>query len=424
MPYEVYSRKTGKWVSPGRPDILDTASTTARVQGIVLAGTPVGSTPPPLATDLPSLAEINWSSLSPAPRENMNNVLGRMTSNARVVMPEDQFEIIGDSATNQYGVFAPKALGFRGAGIGKSIVQLAPDSYVNQTAPPGSSGNGMIRFGPNNSATRVQTSLSDMTFIGADQHTSAGVQLLYAGLFNYYGQDSLWENLKLLAMSRGGGNSPSTGETFAINSFHDINSRYINIEVDGRNADLSQRIGGSPFGCNGSINVYLQDCYFHDSQFSGLTFSVAGSAASPTHIITTLRVKVSQNANHSPIVSGGRFSGFNHEFVTGAISHTLPDITLDNATLWDTNHMDFGGTNGDNPDILIDSPIWHGIGPTWANGAFVVKMYQDQVTPPAVKNTDGSLKTPVIVTGQNPPHQNIDPLTQYACSVGTGYVAP
>lgn len=405
---EIYTKTSDRWTSTGRNPIIDTAIVT----------------PPPVDTELPDLTEISWASLSPVVGEHLGTTLARQTTLARVVMPAITVPIIDDNMTNQYDIFAPKTLGLRGAGIDQTIAQIKANSYTNKIAAPNSAGNGVMRFGPNNSATRVATSLSDMTFIGADQFDSNGNQMLYAGVLNYYGQDAVWENLKFIAMSRGGGNSPSTGETFAINSFKDINSKYINIEVDGRNAALTSRIGGSPFGCNGSHNVYLQDCYFHDSQFSGLTFSVAGSAASPTNIITTLRVKVSQNANHSPIVTGGRFSGFNHEFVTGAISHTLPDITLDNAALWDTNHMDFGGTNGDNPNILIDSPIWHGIGPSWANGAFVIKMYQDQVTPPVVKNTDGSLKTPVIVTGQNPPHQNINPLTQYAVSVGTGYVAP
>lgn len=380
-----------------------------------------------ISSALPVLPEVQFSSLSPVAGEHLGKTLARLSSPARVVMPAGTFAVIGDSDVNNYGIYAPKTLGLRGAGIGKTVAQLAANSYLNKSARPASAGSGVLRFGPNNSSTRQQTTLSDMTWIGTDQVGADGQPMFRAGLLNYYGQDAVWQDLKLVGMSRGGGNSPNTGETFAINSFHDINSRYLRIEVDGTDG-AGNRIGGSPFGCNGSKNVYLEDCYFHDSLYSGLTFSYAGSVASPTDTITTLRTRVAMNANHPNIGSGSRFSGVNHEQVLGKITHTLLDVTLDQASLWDSNHVSIGADTGgpipDNKSVLIDNPIWHGLSPSWANGAFVVKLWGIQVTPPAVKNADGSLKQPVIVTGTNPPAQNINPATQYAVSVGTGYVAP
>jgi hypothetical protein len=393
--------------------IVSTAGETITISYTLTTGAPV----------LPTLNEITWASLSPVAGEHLGITLKRATSNARVAMPAGTFYIIDDADLNNYSVFSPKTLGLRGAGIDKTILQLKPNTFSVKTTRPNQSCKGVIRLGPNSSTVQQQRTMSDLTIIGAEELGTDGLPMFFGGYINYYGYNETWQNVKIVGLNYGGGNSPATGETFGVNMLHDVNSSFYNVEIDGRDIN-GNRVAGSPLGCNGSQNVFLQDCYFHDSLFSGLTFSVAGSVASPTNIVTTNRVRVAQNANHTPLVSGGRFSGFNHEFVTGKITHTQPDILLDNAALWDSSHMSFGGTNGDNPNIEIIAPVWHGASPTWTNGAFTVKMYQDQVTPPVVKNSDGSLKTPIIVSGQSPAHQNIDPDTQYAVSVGTGYVAP
>jgi hypothetical protein len=379
--------------------------------------------PPVTLPDLPTLPEVNYSSLSPAAGEHIGGPLNRLSSNSRVYMPAGTYNIIDNAMTSNYSVYAPKALGIRGDGIDKTILYLVPNSFTYLVARPKQAGGGLMRLGPNGGAVQPVRTMSDLTIIGTTQTGSDGQGMFAGGYQNYYGRGETWQNVKIKGLAYGGGNSPNTGETFAINMYHDIDSVFDFVEVDGRDAS-GKRIGGSPLGCNGSQNVTLRDCYFHDSLYSGLTFSIAGGLGSPTRGVTTLRVKVEQNANHPGVGSGSRFSGVNHEHVAGPVRHTQLDVTLDQASLWDSNHVSWGTQNADNPDMVIDSPIWHGLSPNWANKAFVVSMWGNQVTPPVVKNPDGSLKQPVIVQGQNPPFQNINPLTQYACIVGTGYVAP
>lgn len=410
----------GGWKSPGRPNLG------APVVVDPIDPPPVDPTPPTTGTPsiaLPTIAEVEYSTLNPGAGEHMGTVLARLSSQKRVHMPAGHYPIIGNAMTSGYSVYAPNALGIRGDGIDKTFLELTPNSFKTLAVRPKQAGGGLMRLGPNGGAVQPVRTMSGLTILGTPQAGADGLPMFAGGYQNYYGRGETWQNVKIRGIAYGGGNSPNTGETFAINMFHDVDSLFEFVEVDGRDA-AGNMIAGSPLGGNGSINMTLRDCYFHHSLYSGLTFSIAGSLSSPTTKVTTLRVKVEQNANHPNVGSGSRFSGVNHEHVAGAVRHTLLDVTLDQPGLWDSNHVSWGTSNADNPDMVIDSPIWHGLSPNWANKAFVVSMWGNQVTPPVVKNTDGSLKQPVIVKGQNPPFQNINPQTQYACIVGTGYVAP
>lgn len=378
----------------------------------------------PVIPALPALTEATWASLKPVAGEHLGTTLKRATTNARIVMPAGTYYIIDDVDTNNYSVFSPKTLGLRGAGIDKTVLQLKPNTFTVKAARPNQACKGVIRIGPNSSTVQQQRTMSDLTIIGAVEPGTDNLPMFFGGYINYYGYNEVWENVKIVGLNYGGGNSPATGETFGVNMLHDVNSKFYNVEIDGRDVN-GNRIAGSPLGCNGSQNVYLQDCYFHDSLYSGLTFSVAGSAASPTNGITTLRVRVSENANHPGVGSGSRFSGFNHEFVTGPVRHTQPDITLDQPNLWDSSHMSFGGSNGDNKDIVITAPAWHGLTPAWANGAFVVSIYGDQVTAPTVIGADGSTLQPVGIHASGTTSvQKINPLTQYAVNTSTPLAPP
>lgn len=369
-----------------------------------------GSKYPPL----PSLPTVDFSTLSPTPGEHLGTTLARLKSLQRVKFEDGTYWIIDDAMTNNYSIFAPNNIGWMGSGVDKTILRVKPNSYTRKAVRPKQAGNGM-RIGPNggSSGTRSARTISDLTIIGAPQVGDDGQPMFTGGYMNYYGQGEVWRNVKIRGLNYGGGNSPSIGETFAVNMFHDIDSKIYNLDVDGRDEN-GKMVTASPIGFNNSTNSYLEDCYFHHTMFSGPTWSYAGTPASPSNTVTTLRTRVEQCANHPNAGPGGRFSGLNHEQVLGKILHTQPDITLDQAGLWDSAHISLGTDLADNKEVLIDSPIWHGLSPNWANGAFVIYMWGNQVTPPAVKNPDGSLKTPIFVKGPSPAKQNIDPLTQYA----------
>lgn len=388
----------------------------------------------PVELPLPTMTEYAFSTLSYNPAETLalSKAFNRVpTEHSRVNMPAGTWYVPDNVDVNNYSVYAPKIDAINGAGIDKTIIRETEHSFTYLAARPASPGPNFYRMSRNGGAGQWPTSLSNMTFVGTEQLGADGLPMYRQGIINYFGRDAVWKDIKLVNMSHGGGNSPNTGETFAINMYRDVNSKFYRVEVDGRN-EAGVMTGGSPLGCNNSTNVYLQDCYFHHSLFSGLTFSVAGSVqkpiTTPTDTVTTLRVKVEQNANHPNVGSGSRFSGANHEHVVGKVTHTAFDVTLDQANLWDSNHLSIYNLNGDNPDYFLDSWDWHDLSPAWANKALTVRLSGEQVTPPKVKSRlDGSMLQPVIQMGNPGASSNypsINPRTQYACLVDTNYVAP
>lgn len=381
------------------------------------------------ATPLPAITEVAWSSLAPVAGEHIGKTLKRQTSNARVMMPEGTFWIIDNTDVNNYSVYVPKTLGIRGAGLDKTVIRVKPNSFTYKAVRPAYAGSGLLRYGPNNSTSGVVRTISDVTFIGAPQAGADGRPMFAQGLWNYMGRGEVWQRVKVRGLSYGGGNSPNTGETFMVNDYRTFDSLYEDCDFDGRD-EAGAMVSASPIGFNGSVRPIIRRSYIHHSLYSGLTFSISGdtknvAAATWTTDPTTEDLKIEMNANHPGVGSGGRFSGMNHEWVRGQITHIRPDISLDQAYLWDSNHIGHGCDQLPDNDVpmLVDNPVWNA-SPTWANGAFTVKLWGNQVTLPVVKNADGSLKQAVVVSGENPARRNIDPLTQFAVSVGTGYVAP
>jgi hypothetical protein len=333
-----------------------------------------------------------------------------MTSPARVVLPAGTFWINGLDAS-KYGLNTSKALGFRGAGVDKTIIKMGYNTWKTNTQPPANSGT-LWRNGYNSATARIQSTLSDLTIQGSFQYMDDGTTAMNtAGVVNAYGTNTVWQNVKMVYASQGSGNNPALGETFAANMFHDNNTVIRFLEVDGRDPN-GKRAGAAPFGCNNSTNIVIEDSYFHDNGWSTLTFSITGtpSTASATTGVTTRRVKIAHNANQY-LTGGGRMPGINHEHVLGPIRHYNPDIQMDNAQLWDTAHMLFYTTLTDNADIEIYDPVWYE-GPPKSNGCFTVQLKGNQVTPPKVF-INGVQLSPVISKGQPASVLNVDPATQF-----------
>jgi len=364
---------------------------------------------------LPALPEIAWSSLNPQPGESLDTVLNRMTSNARVVLPAGTYTVVG-AGHSGYGVYAPKCLGLRGAGIDKTYIVWAKNSIVNKVTFPASAGT-FMRLGPQGGSTgRGQTTLSDMTIQGNPQFAADGVTPMNtSGIINYYGQNSVFQNLKLLGLTYGSGNSPATGETFAINNFHDIGTVIRNVEVDGRDAS-GTRVMGSPFGCNNSVNIQIYDSNFHDTGWSGVTFSFTSTAstANATNGIELHGVSARQNANHFITKSGARFTCFNHEQVLGTIRYYDPVMEFDHPELWDSSHMSFWNDLIDNQDIEIHNPVWVNSTPK-NSGMFTINISGKQATVPKVFNAAGVQMTPIMQHGQPSAALVGDPDTQFVC---------
>jgi hypothetical protein len=388
---------------------------------------------------LPVLPEVAWSTLKPVAGQNIGAALKRLPADARVVLPAGEFPIIDNTDVNNYSVYGPRAIGLRGQqGDGKTVVRVKRDSFTYRVARselPRQAGNGLMRLGPNGGSSGKQRTLSDITFIGAPQTGPDGLPMHAGGLQNYFGRGEVWLRVKTRGLSYGGGNSPNKGETFDNNHYRDVDTSLIDCDFDSRD-EAGNLVGASPCGFNGSTRPRLIRTHVHHSLYSGLTFSIAGDVTRPTDSPYTEDLVIEQCANHKvnskgqldpngTILPGGRFSGINHEWVRGQITHVRPSIQLDNGHLWDSNHVSHGCDQlPDNPvPMFIDNPTWFE-SPTWANGAYVVKLWGNQVTLPIVRNADGSLKRAVVVAGTNPARRLIDPLTEFAVSVGTGYVAP
>jgi hypothetical protein len=373
---------------------------------------------------LPVLPEVAWSTLNPVSGQHIGVALKKLASEARVVLPAGDYSIADNTDVNNYSVYAPKALGLRGAGIDKTVIRVKANSFTYKVSRPKDAGAGLLRYGPNNGSSGKVRTMSDVTFVGAPQAGPDGLPMFSSGLINYMGRGEVWQRVRVRGLAYGGGNSPNTGETFMVNDYRTTDQMYLDLDLDGRD-EAGNMVSGSPLGFNGSIRPTVKRSYIHHSLYSGLTFSIAGTVATPTVDPTTEDVRIEMNANHPGVGSGGRFSGINHEWVRGQITHIRPSIQLDQAHLWDSNHISHGCDQlPDNPvPMFIDNPTWFA-SPTWANGAFTVKLWGNQSTLPIVRNADGSLKKAVVVAGQSPARRVIDPLTEFAVSVGTGYVAP
>lgn len=328
---------------------------------------------------LPDLPTVSYASLYQS-GDTVVDVIGRMTANAVISLPAGFDEDITDfSMAGVYGLYAPYLKGFVGQGQTQARLRMKPNSSTKASLVP-AQGNGgtnqfsMIRPGGGSSVSD-QTLFYGLTIEGTDQPASAnneGRPHNYHGVQIYYGHGARFEKVLMKGIP-GSWNSPP-GETFNFAGYKDVDTVVNDCEVDGINSAGSQ-VGGSPFGGNNSVGMVLNDCYFHDSYVSSLTFSIAGSSTTDYNTtsrnITTNRCRIWHNGNHI-LASGKRFTGINHENVQGFVRHNQPDIIVDNMTEWTATHMSFGNAIADNTDIRIIDPVWHGTGPTRNSGCFTI----------------------------------------------------
>lgn len=394
--------------------------------------------------ELPSITEVTAQAIA---GEHLGTTLKRISQEARVFLPAGDYALIDNVDVNNYSAYGPRALGLRGErGPGRTTVRVKRDSFsykVARSELPKQAGPGLLRLGPNNASAGKQRTMSDITFIGAPQTGPDGKPMHFGGLQNYMGRNEVWLRVRTRGLAYGGGNSPNTGETFDNNMYRDFDTWLIDGDFDGRD-ESGKMVSASPLGFNGSTRPRLIRCYVHHSLYSGLTFSIAGDTSRPTVDPYSEDLVVEMCANHKmgadgypsesgSMLPGGRFSGINHEWVRGQIEHVRPTLIMDQAHLWDTNHISHGCDVLPDNDVpmIFRAPKWNA-SPRWARNLFVVKLWGNQKTLPLGYNDDGKLMRPVIAAGQNPamlPERDdsgalILPETHYAISADTGYVAP
>jgi len=395
----------------------------------------VGYTIAPPEFVLPSIPEVV---AQPIAGEHLGTTLKRITTEARVYLPAGTYALIDNADVNNYSAYAPKSLGLRGDRAGGTVVRVKRDSFqykVARSELPKQAGAGLLRLGPNNATSGKQRTMSDITFIGAPQTGPDGKPMHFGGLQNYMGRNEVWLRVKTRGLAYGGGNSPNTGEVFDNNMYRDIDTWLVDCDFDGRD-EAGNMVSASPVGFNGSTRPRMIRTKVHHSLYSGLTFSIAGDTSRPSTDGYTEDVTVDWCANHlvnGSMLSGGRFSGMNHEWVRGQWEHVRPTLIMDQANLWDTNHISHGCSTLPDNDIpmIVRDPRWNA-SPRWARGLFVVKLWGNQKTQPLVYNAEGKPMRPMVAAGQNPatlPERDasgnlVTPQTHYAISADTGYVAP
>lgn len=349
---------------------------------------PAPTTPPAnTGNPLPDLPTIKYESLYKS-GDDLAAVVDRLPSRAVLLLPDGDFEWSDFNRGSGYGIYHPNFLGFGGNGRNRTRLRMKPRSSTKASQVPAQSAGGtnqlnLMRVGEG----ARPTTMFGMTIDGTDQGH------LYNGLSVYKATNAVWQDLLLRGVDPGDYSSPP-GETFGINSFRTKNFTLRNVEVDGRRAD-GTRVSGSPYGGNCCDGDYLEDCYFHDSEVSSVTWSFAGSPTNPdapSRNVTTRNLKVENNANHK-MGSGTRFTGFNHENVMGKIRHYNPTIILDPVanSEWLTNHMVFVNVLADNPDIEIYEPTWKNGSPL-NRGCFVIKSSKT-----FIGNTNKQVSSPKVV---------------------------
>lgn len=381
------------------------------------SGTPTTPSPAPTTGNpLPDLPTYKYTDLYRS-GDDLAAVVDRLPGRGVLLLPDGDFEWSDFTRGSGYGIYHPNFLGFGGNGRNRTRLRMKQKSSTKASQVPAQSAGGTNQL----NLMRVgegfrQTTMFGMTIDGTDQGH------LYNGLSVYKATNAVWEDLLLRGVNPGDWSSPP-GETFGVNSFRTVGFTMRNVEIDGRRAD-GTRVGGSPYGGNCSDGDYLEDCYFHDSEVSSVTWSFAGSPTnpdSPSRNVKTLRLKVERNANHK-MASGKRFTGFNHENVQGTVLHEYPTIILDPTanSEWLTSHMTFVNVLSDNPNITIKEPTWEGGSPL-NRGCFVINspkafmsgQYQSkQVTAPKVIKNGVQLE-PYVLPAYSSSPLPVDPARHY-----------
>jgi hypothetical protein len=194
--------------------------------------------------------------------ETLDKTIQRLTTPSIISeVPAGTFQIDGFSfgvaASNfqAFGLFGTNFRGLIGAGSGKTILQLAPNSGT--IAPPTAAGStnnmSIIRIGTGSSAPSTAW-LEGFTLQGSPQDVTTE----YNGIMLWYTTDAFVSDVEVLDIP-GSGSAPPQ-ETFAFNSTHSTGDMYLNC--------LADMAGGSAgFGTNYSTGIVRIGCVAKDSTY-------------------------------------------------------------------------------------------------------------------------------------------------------------
>lgn len=413
MSTQVYSPVDGKWSSVDRavidpnPPVVIVPPDPGEDPN---PGVPGTDPTPPLSRQLPDLPTIKYTDLYRS-GDTFQDTIARIPDPRVLLLPSGDFSY-SDFGPYNFGLYAERSgvgtlIGIGGEGEKQTRIGIKENSSTKVDLVT-AKGNPLtqVRIG-----ARRQTLCYGFTLYGTDQPRSTYNENRphnYGGLINYMGIDSYFVNIKFEGAAPGNWNAPP-GETFNLNNYKDVRTRVLDCEVTGYNP-AGARVGGSPIGGNNSTDMWVEDCWFHDSYVSGVTWSFTGVPTNEAAIssgVTTHRLRVEHNAN-TVLATGKRFAVFNHENVGGPVRHHYSYMQADNSYEWNFGFVAMNNLLFDNPDFQIIEPTWVG-GPPKNNGMFSVSMpyryavgYGDgmnrQVTPPKVIKNGRELK-PLRIRG-------------------------
>ncbi|MEF2979083.1 hypothetical protein [Subtercola sp. YIM 133946] len=392
---------------------------------------------------MPVFPEVKWADLAPVADEHYGKTLKRAKAGSQVLLLANaKLSSIGNSDVNMWQAIVTNVSALIGVQGAPAVIQMLADSFTNYADPPSwpgqTLGAGALRWGPNNGTLnpRAPISMSDLTFIGADQHHGA-IRMLWMGIYNYMSKGAVAKRITLQRMSSSNGNSPKYGETFAWTEYLTDGSYLDDFVISGLDPITGARVGGGLFGAAGAKNLRIKNMRATDSDRSGVSLSRAGTDPAKWTVTDTVTIDgltVLNNANHKENAGTPewRFAPVNLEDVHGliSISGLVAGIDPYVSAGWDATMISHGSAQYDNPTPMLVQPVsW--TSPSWAQGAFSIALWGKQVTRPIVKDTSGKILQPVFV--ESTPTggagvtlamvPKIDPKTQYALVHRNDYTA-
>lgn len=222
--------------------------------------------------------------------------------------------------SDNVGLDARGKAGFRGAGVGSTVIRMTPYTSTKRSLVPTAKGtsNPLYLMALNGSPV-----VSGFTLQGTSQGH------LYSGLKIQNASSARVSNVKVAAIPGSGYVPP--GETFALNDQRSNGSVYSDVEIDGAG------VTSTAFGTNSSTNVTVNRGYFHDSPGS------AGAAFWQTKGIAINDVRSVRNR-----------TGLNFERCSGTITVRRP--SLQNIS----NQDIYIGSDWSNSTINIHDPSYSG----------------------------------------------------------------
>jgi hypothetical protein len=368
--------------------------------------------------------------------DTVPQTINRLNRAAVIEMPSDEIEFDFNDftqASNQMGIYRSYCLGFIGQGPTKTRFRINPNSSTQVAQVPtqaSGASNPLTLMRVGQELIGPQQICANFSLIGTDQPVSVnneGFPHNYSGLLNYKGTGAIYQNLFIQGCP-GNWNAPP-GETFQLNDYRGTGNIYRDIEVSGWNEAMTRRVGGSPLGTNGSTNTYIEDCWFHDSFVSSLTFAMAGSATTGTATMnpTVRRVTVERNAMHGSGLPGTGFSVVNLEGVGGNITYAYCNFRLSAAPGdpdpdWASAHVSYSSAR-ETSTLTLDHISWSGGYPPY-RGALCVKVPNQYAgvtnlasKTPTVIDYAGRTLQPYPIYGYSSAYINIDITKQYVLNL-------